>query len=143
MGICLILIIVLGGVYTAYPRSAIDNSAPKDVEDARFPLFQWQTAGYFVLGRVGGNVLWGDKIAFNYVGGYGERDVNIFDNSLNLTLSEWMSTVPLTGDIVILRQTMATVPYASYQATSQGFHEILVTHNVIYSSGEVVMLIES
>ena len=112
------------------------------VEDVRFPLFQWQAAGYFVSGHAGGSTFWGDKIAFDYVGGYGQRDVDVFDNTLNVALSQWMSTTPASGDIVILRQTMATVPYANY-VTSQDLHEILVTHDVIYSSGEVDMVVAS
>ena len=141
--ICLILVIVVAGVYYNYPRFTTDNTAPKDYEDVRFPLFQWQAAGYFVAGHAGGSTLWGDKIAFDYVGGYGETDVNLWDNTLNVTLSEWMSTTPASGDIVILRQSMATVPYASYQTTSQGLHEILATHDIIYSSGEVNMVVVS
>jgi hypothetical protein len=141
--ICLILIIVVAGVYALYPRYIIDNKAPMDIEDVRFPLFQWQTAGYFVLGHAGGSTLWGDKIAYDYVGGYGERDVNQLDPTLNLTLSQWMSTAPASGDIVILRQTMAIIPYANYQVTSQGLHEILVTHDIVYSSGEIDMVVES
>ena len=141
--ICLILIIVVAGVYAQYPRFAIDNTSPQNIQDVRFPLFQWQAAGYFVLGHVGGSTLWGDKIAFNYVGGYGVKDIHFFDNTLNLTLTEWMSTKPASGDIVILRQTMATVPYYNYQVTSQGLHKILATHDIIYSSGEVDMVIAS
>jgi hypothetical protein len=140
--ICLILIVVVAGVYYNYPRFLVDNTAPMTVEDVRFPLFQWQSAGYFVLGHAGGSTLWGDKIAFDYVGGYGQRDVDVFDNTLNVALSQWMSTTPASGDIVILRQTMATVPYANY-VTSQDLHEILVTHDVIYSSGEVDMVVAS
>jgi hypothetical protein len=138
--ICLICIIVVAGFYYQYPRYTIDNSAPKDIEDVRFPLFQWQGAGYFISGHMGGSSLWGDKIAFDYVGGYGERNVNVLDPTLNLTLTEWMSTTPSSGDIVILRQSMVTDPYANYQVSAQGLHEILVTHNIIYSSGEVVMV---
>ncbi|MGA2973268.1 MAG: hypothetical protein ABSE39_11705 [Candidatus Bathyarchaeia archaeon] len=138
--ICLICIIVVAGVYYQYPRYTIDNSAPIDIEDVRFPLIQWQAGGYFVLGHMGGSSLWGDKIAFDYVGGYGERNVIVLDPSLNLTLTEWMSTTPSSGDIVILRQSMVTVPYANYQVSARGLHEILVTHDIIYSSGEVVMV---
>jgi hypothetical protein len=141
--ICLIVIIVVAGVYAQYPRYTIDNTAPKNIEDVRFPLFQWQAAGYFVLEHGGGSTLWGDKIAFDYVGGYGEREVNRLDDTLNLTLSEWMSTIPASGDVVVLRQSMATVPYANYQVSSQGLHEILVTHDVIYSSGEIDMVVAS
>jgi hypothetical protein len=141
--ICLILIIVVAGVYAQHPRYSVDNTAALDVEDVRFPLFQWQAAGYFVSGHVGGSTLWGDKIAFDYVGGYGEREVNLLDNTLNLTLSEWMSTTPTSGDIVILRQTMASVPYYNYQVTPQGLHEIMVTHDIIYSSGEIDMVVGS
>jgi len=113
------------------------------IEDVRFPLFQWQAAGYFVSAHVGGSTLWGDRIAFDYVGGYGGKDVDRLDDTLNLTLSEWMSTTPASGDIVILRQTMATIPYANYQVSSLGFHEILVTHDIIYSSGEIDMVVAS
>jgi hypothetical protein len=141
--IFLILIIVVAGVYYNYPRFTIDNMAPGNIEDVRFPLFQWQAAGYFVLGHAGGSTLWGDKIAFDYVGGYGQKDISELSNALNLTLSEWISTTPASGDIVILRQTMATIPYANSQVTSQGLHEILVTHDVIYSSGEVDMVVAS
>jgi hypothetical protein len=141
--VCFILIIAVAGVYSQYPRYTIDNTAPKDIEDVRFPLFQWKAAGYFVSGHLGASTLWGDTIAFDYVGGYGERDINVLDNNLNLTLSEWMSTTPSSGDIIILRQTMATVPYASYQVTPLGLHEILVAHDVIYSSGEVDMVVAS
>ena len=141
--ICLILIIVVAGVYAQYPRFTIDNTTPKNVEDVRFPLFQWQAAGYFVSAHVGGNTLWGDKIAFDYVGGYGEREVNVFDNTLNLTLSQWMSTTPASGDIVILRQSMSSTPYYNYQVTSQGLHEILATNDLVYSSGEVSMVVAS
>ena len=141
--ICLILIIVVAGTYAIYPRYAIDNSAPWNIEDVRFPLFQWQAAGYFVLQHGGASTLWGDKIAFDYVGGYGEKNFNILDNTLNLTLSQWMSTTPASGDTVILRQTMATVQYYNYQVTPQGLHEILSTHDLIYSSGEVNMVVAS
>jgi hypothetical protein len=143
VGICLILMIAVAGVYYQYPRYAIDNTAKENIEDVRFPLYQWQAAGYFVLGHDGGSIMWGDKIAFDYVGGYGDRNVNIFDNTLNLTLSEWISAVPSSSDIVILRQTMPVVPYGNYVVTSQGLHEILVTHDIIYSSGEVDMIIVS
>ena len=141
--ICLILIIVVAGVYAQYIRYRLDNTAPMNIEDVRFPLFQWQAAGYFVSGHAGGITVWGDKIAFDYVGGYGERDINVLDSTLNLTLSEWLSTTPASGDIVILRQTMPIIPYASYRVTSQGLHEILVTHDIIYSSGEVDMVVGS
>jgi len=141
--ICLILIIVVAGVYAIYPRYIVDNTAPGYIVDVRFPLFQWQAAGQFVSGHLGGSRLWGDAIAFAYVGGYGEKDVTRLDYSLNLTLSEWMSTTPASGDIVILRQTMATIPYYNYQVTPQGLHEILVSHDIIYSSGEVDMVLGS
>jgi len=143
LGICLILIIVLGGLYTLYPRSTIDNSAPWNIEDVRFPLFQWRAAGYFVNGHVLENTLWGDKIAFDFVGGYGYREVDIPSNNLNTTFSEWLSTVPSSGDIIILRQSIPNVQYASYQVTSPQLHAIIDTRNVIYSSGEVVMVEET
>jgi hypothetical protein len=141
--ICLIVIIVLAGVYALYPRYTIDNTAPRNIEDVRFPLFQWQAAGYFVRGHAGSSRIWADKIAFDYVGGYGERDIRELDDTLNLTLSQWMSTTPASGETVVLRQTMPIVPFASYQVTSQGLHEILVTHDIIYSSGEVDMVVAS
>jgi hypothetical protein len=139
------LVIVVAGFYAQNGaiRYRIDNAAPMNIEDVRFPLFQLQAAGYFVSGHMGGSTLWGDKIGFDYVGGYGERDMHVLDSSLNLTLSEWMSTTPASGDIVILRQTMATNPYYNYQVTPQGLHEILVSHDIIYSSGEVDMVIGS
>lgn len=141
--ICLIGLIVAAGVYYQYPRFLVDNTAPLDIEDVRLPLFQWQTAGYFVLGHIGGSNLWGDKIAFDYVGGYGQRDVTRLDDTLNLTLTQWISSAPASGDVVILRQSMIIDPYGNYQVTSQGFQEILATHDVIYSSGEVAMVLAS
>jgi hypothetical protein len=144
IAICLICIIVVPGVYYAYSRSVHDNSAPLDVEDVRFPLFQWQSAGYFALNHVGNNILWGDLIAFNYVGGYGDKNVLQPDPSVtNLTLSQWLAAYPSPGDIVVLRHSMPIVPYYNYQVTSNGLHEILVTHDVIYSSGEVTMVVQS
>lgn len=141
--ICLICMIVTAGVYYQYPRFLVDNTAPLDVEDVRFPLFQWQAAGYFVSTHVAGSTLWGDKIAFDYVGGYGQRNVIVLDETLNLTLTQWITTAPLSGDIVILRQSMVIDPYGSYLVTSPGFHEIIATHDVIYSSGEIDMVMES
>jgi hypothetical protein len=140
-GICLIGIIVAAGVYYQYPRFLVDNTAPMDIEDIRFPLFQWQAAGYFALAHAGGTALWGDKIAFDYVGGYGQKNVILMDITLNLTLAQWVSSAPASGDIVILRQSMPTDPYGNYQVTPQGFHKILVTHDLVYSSGEVTMVI--
>jgi len=141
--ICLISIIVLAGVYSQYPRYLTDNSVPLDIEDVRLPLLQWKAAGYFVLEHAGGSVLWGDATAFNFVGGYGEKEVIVLGNDMNVTLAQWISTVPNSGDIVLLGQSMASVPYVNYQVTSQGLHEIFVTHDVIYSSGEVVMVVAS
>ena len=143
VSVCLICLVVVGGVYYNYPRYFHDNKATLDVEDVRFPLFQWQSAGYFVKNYTGGNTIWGDKIAFDYVGGYGERNLLEPDTTLNITLAQWTSTYPSTGDVVILRKSMTTVPYANYVVTPSGIHEILITHNVIYSSGEVVMVVES
>ena len=143
ISICLICMIVTAGVYYQYPRFLVDNTAPMDIEDVRFPLFQWQATGYFVLAHVTGTTLWGDKIAFDYVGGYGERNVNVLDPTSNLTLAEWMAATPSRGDVVILRQSMVIDPYASYVVTSPGLHQIMVTHDVIYSSGEINMVMES
>jgi hypothetical protein len=141
--ICLISMIVVAGVYYQYPRFLVDNTAPRDIEDVRFPLFQWQAAGYFILTHMGGSTLWGDKIAFDDVGGYGQKNVRILDITLNLTLSQWMSTTPSTGDVVILRQSMITDPYGNYQVTSSGFHQILTMHDIVYSSGEIDMVLGS
>jgi len=141
--LCLIGIIVAAGVYYQYPRFLVDNTAPMDIEDVRFPLFQWQSAGFFVLSHTGGNTLWGDKIAFDYAGGYGQKNVNVMDITLNLTLAQWVSSTPASGDIVILRQSMTIDPYGNYQATPQAFHEILATHDIVYSSGEVTMVMAS
>ncbi len=114
MSICLICIVVVAGVYYNYPRYFHDNKASLDIEDVRFPLFQWQSAGYFVKNYTGGNTLWGDKIAFDYVGGYGQKNILEPDPSLNVTLAQWASTYPSIGDVVILRKSMSTVPFANY-----------------------------
>ena len=106
VSILLITLIVGSGVYYQYPRFLHDNSATLDLEDVRFPLFQWQAAGYFILNHAGTNTIWGDKIAFDYVGGYGERNIYEPDKTLNMTLAQWVSTYPSSGDIVILRQSM-------------------------------------
>lgn len=140
IAISLIFIIVLGGLYTLYPRHTIDSTAPLNNEDVRFPLYQWQSAGYFASAHLTANRIWGDKIAFDYVGGYGDRDMHVLDNTLNITLAEWMSSIPSKGDIVVLRHNMPVVPFANYRVSSRSFHEILATHNIIYSSGEVVMV---
>jgi len=141
--VALICIMVVSGVYYNYPRYTYDNTAQGNIEDVRFPLFQWRSAGYFTLNHTGLHTLWGDKIAFDYVGGYGQKDVTQIDPTLNITLVQWMATYPSSGDVVVLRKSMVTVPFWNYEVSTSEFHQILATHDVIYSSGEVIMLVES
>jgi hypothetical protein len=143
VAVALISIMIVSGVYYNYPRYFHDNTVPKDPEDVRSPLYQWQSAGYFALDHLGENVVWGDKIAFSYVGGYGEKNVHLMDQTLDLTLVEFMSAYPSSGDIVVLRQTMTIAPYANYVVTQRDLHAILAGHNVVYASGEVVMVMMS
>jgi hypothetical protein len=141
--IFLISLIVLAGPHYNYPRFLYDNTVPMDTEDVRFPLEEWKIAGYFIGNHTGDSTIWGDKIAFSFIGGYGERNVEVLDRTLNLTLAEWVSTYPSAGDVVILRKSMASVPYFNYQTSSEGLHDIIAAHNIVYASEEVVIIAQS
>ena len=137
--ILLISLIASAGVYYNRAVFLYDSSAPMNVEDVRFPLQEWKSAGFFAKIHVSESAdLWGDKIAFNFVGGFGEREVNFELLPTNQTLTDLVYVDASRGRIVILRQSMVDVPY--YSTSIQEFGRILQGNNVLYSSGEVIMI---
>jgi hypothetical protein len=142
VGMLLIALIASAGFYYGRPVFIYDNSAPLNVEDVRFPLQEWKSAGLFVKTHTDQSAsLWGDQIAFNYIGGYGEREVGEREahyGTINITLNELVYTDASPGSIVILRDSAVTVPY--YVTNETEFTEILQSNNVFFSSGEVIMI---
>jgi hypothetical protein len=140
VGILLIALIASAGVYYTYrPFYSYDNSAPLDLEDVRFPLQEWKSAGLWVKTHIDQSArLWGDTIAFNFVGGYGEREVEYAPPQANDTLNKLVYSDASIGGIVILRASAVKVPY--YVTNQTEFSEILQNNNVFFSSGEVIMI---
>lgn len=141
--LCILLIALMAtsAVYYNYPRFLYDNTSPTAVEDVRFPLTEWKSAGSFSLNHISeSTTLWGDKIAFSFVGGYGDKEVYIFPKSQDRTLVEWLSTIVSRDTIIILRKSMITTPYLNYNVSQESWHTILGKSNIVYASGEVVMV---
>jgi len=138
-----IILVCISAKYYGYASISYhyDNASPLDTEDVRFPLHEWKFAGLFVRDKVKQVAgIWGDKIAFNYIGGYGEVDVKILPKGLNITLIDWMTIYPSFNDLIILRKSMIKVPYSSYHVSEKEFYYILENNNLFYMSGEVIML---
>jgi len=134
-------LIAVSAVYYSSEPSRYDNTSPLDIEDVRFPLYEWKSAGFFAKDHISKDVtLWGDKIAFNYVGGYGEKEVALLPGNLNLSLSEWMSFYPSSDSMIILRRTMPNVQYLNYRVDEGELCAIIAVRNVLYASGEIVIL---
>jgi hypothetical protein len=139
VGILLIALIASAGFYYYRPASSYDNSAPLNVEDVRFPLQEWKSAGLFVKTHIDQSAnLLGDSIAFDYIGGYGEREVKLQEQNANYSLNKLIYTDASPGDIVVLRESAVKVPY--YVTNETEFSEILQSNNVFFSSGEVIMI---
>ena len=139
----LMFLVVSAAVYYNYPRYLYDNTAPLTSEDVRFPLNEWKSAGLFARDHLTSNfTIWGDRIAFSFVGGYGDKNVETLPSDMNMTLAQWVDTYPRSGDILILRGSMPDAPYLNYEVTRGELNRILQSANVVYSSGEVLMLAE-
>jgi hypothetical protein len=143
IAVALICVIVLAGAYTNYPRYFHDNHAPWNAEDVRFPLFQWKSAGEFAEKCIPqGVTVWGVRLAFDYVGGYADRNIQRINYNSTSTLSQWVSTHTSPGDIIVLRASLPTVA-ENFPVNQSELNQVIRTHNIVYSSGEVWMIQES
>jgi hypothetical protein len=139
----LICFICISALYYGYASRSYryEYASPLDKEDVRFPLYEWKSAGLFARDHIKQAVkIWGDKIAFNYIGGYGNIDVQTLPAELNITLLNWLKTYPFLGDLVVLRKSMIYAPYLNYYVDEKEFHYILECNNLLYTSGEIVTL---
>jgi len=139
----LIALVAIGSTYYNYPQFLYDNTSPLNFEDVRLPLEDWKSAGLFARDHVSQNAaVWGDKIAFSFVGGYAQREVSLFPRELRTSLVDFTRSYVPHGDTIILRKSMPYVPYLDYQTDGQQFQGIVEEANAFYSSADVVMIVE-
>ena len=135
----LIILILLSSMYYYYPAFRYDNSAPMNFEDVRLPLEQWRVVGAWASHYVAAEDLYGDKLAFSFVGAIGEKWVHVFPPEGDLLA--WFRTIPAKGEIVALRMSSTYAPYEQFVTTADRLQSALESNNLVYSSGDAVLVI--
>jgi len=138
LGFVVIALILLASMYYYYAPSRYDNSAPMNYEDARLPLEEWKTIGIWSSSHVQVNYLYGDKLVFDFVGGMGEKEVYIFPSEGRLI--DWMHALS-AGDLIVVRLSLATVPYEEFQTGRSDITLVLTRNNVVYNAGDPIIVI--
>lgn len=135
----MIVLMLLPSMYFYYPTFRYDNSAPLNSEDVRLPLENWKYAGAWSLSHVNDVFLYGDKLAFNFVGGIGQKEVEVFPP--NSSLVGWMRVTNLEGFTIILRVSSLSAPDPHFEITAEQLQMALSSNNLVYNSGESVVIV--
>jgi hypothetical protein len=138
-----IILILLSSMYYHYPASRYDNSQPADtagfVTLYRLPLVQWVSVGVWSSTHLTDSPLYGDKVAWVYVGALATKSVNQFPT--NSTLQRWFQSSDLGGSMLVLRMSLPDEPHYGLLVDSSQLISTMQKSNVIYGSGEVVIAI--
>ena len=153
LAVALIFIILVPSVYYGVPPSYYDRSSPIVFnDDSRLSLGEWQAVAYFAKDRVPDPVVWGVRLAFEYVDSLGVKEVDPISIPVGGTLFGWAQQHP--GVLVFLRLSMTSTDESGYSNQMKTYiqnwldpyvseNDLLSTlnhANVLYSSGDVVIL---
>jgi len=132
------ILILLSSMYYYYPAFRYDNSMAMNYEDVRLPLEEWRIAGSWALSHLGATDAYGDKLAFNFIGAIGHKQVHLFPS--RGTLLDWLDEN--TGiRMIVLRMSLVEAPYEDLVVTDQQLALVLESNNVVYTGGDPVIII--
>jgi hypothetical protein len=134
-----LILILLPSMYYYYPAFRYDNSMPMNNEDVRLPLEQWKTAGDWSSAHVGTTDLYGDKLAFDFVGSLGNKEIILFPSQGNLI--DWLRSNDLAGRIILLRVSSFQAPYANFRISTEQFQTVAGGSNLIYNGGDPLFIV--
>jgi hypothetical protein len=138
LAVGLIFIILVPSVYYGVPPSTYDRSSPIVFnDDSRLSLGEWQVVAGFSRDRVSDNVVWGVRLAFEYVDALGGKQVWLVSVPVGSTLFGWFQQRP--RQLVFLRLSMTHTGDAEY-VSEIDLLSTLNHANILYSSGDVVIL---
>lgn len=135
--IIILSIVSLNAVYFSVPQMIYDANAPYIMEDIRLPLKQWTHGGEFAKSYMPDTIIFGVRLAFTYIGGYGEK--NFSQLLVKNSLTEWVTSHP--NSYVFLRESLTMIPdYNGFQPTPQEYVSTTENSNKLYDAGEVILI---
>jgi hypothetical protein len=135
----LIFIILAPAVYYGVSPAVYDRSAPLKFDtDLRLSLGHWQAAATFADKEISAHAVYGVRLARDYVGALARKDVSILQLPVGTSLMWFLQQH--RGALLFLRLTIIATPDA-YARVSESDLVLALDHaNILYSSGEVVVL---
>jgi hypothetical protein len=134
----LIFIILTPAVYYGVQPGIYEPSAPMLPTDYRLGLTQWQTAALFATQRIPTSTLGGVRLTYDFVGALADKNVERIQLQPNQTLTQWLKEHPEL--LVFLRLSITTTPDVGLEVSESDLRSTLRESNVLYSSGEVVLV---
>jgi hypothetical protein len=138
-----IILILLSSMYYHYPLARYDKSQPANADGfatlVRLPLEQWVSVGIWSSTHIRNNLLYGDKVAFVYVGALATKHIVQFPQ--NGSLQGWLHSMHLSGAMLVLRISILTEPNYQLSVDSNQLSSIIEHNNVIYNSGDPVIIV--
>jgi hypothetical protein len=135
--IAIISLCVVPALYSM-PAYLYDNTVPLHEEDVRLPLTEWKIMGIWCRRFLGDGVVWGDNLAFSYVGAYGWKNIWVFPETGDM--SSWYIQNVSAGQYVVLRLSALDAPYMFFRQTQRSVSYVVSLSNIVYGSHDVKLL---
>lgn len=139
----MIFLMLAPSVYYSVPPMVYDNVSPIIVDDIRLGAEQWQSAVPFVASSIVQKELWGVRMAWLYVGGGASKEIDVMLDEQYVgefpDLGIWVAQ--RSGTPILLRISLTTVPEYGYSPTPAEWRRAISETNVLYSTGEIVILL--
>jgi len=138
LAVGLIFVILAPSVYYGVYIGYYDRSSPMVSKiDIRLSPGEWQAVADLSRVRISAHVVYGVRLAFDYVGAIGLKEVYIISVPVGGTLFEWVQQHP--NVLIFLRMSIVRTPDFGY-VSENDLLSTLNHANVLYSSGDVVIL---
>jgi len=135
---CLLLVMLIPAVYYGVPSGIYDPSLPMRHIDYRLNLNQWHVAGLFAADRISVHRVYGVRLAYDFVGGLGEKDVWRIELARDESLGSWFQKH--RGQLVFLRLSIAVTQERNLFISESDLLSVISHANVLYSSDEVILV---
>jgi hypothetical protein len=137
--VALLIFVSSNSIYHGIGPSKYDIDAPYTYSDLRLNLEQWQASGAHARNHEELDYSWGVRLAWEQVGGYGQRIILPLRIPAESNLSAWIESHD--DQYFYLRKSIVQVPdYDGLNPSEEELNYIVENNDLIYTTGEIILL---
>lgn len=142
IAVLMIFLMLSPSVYYSILPMIYDSNSPIQAVDIRLYPQQWHSTADFVSSKLTSTELYGVLLAWWYVSGLSFKGVAPPGSYSPFPgLTAWVASSG--GRPVIIRLSWLNVPESGYSPTPEEWNETLSISNLLYSTGEVIILVQA